>query len=183
VTTNLAFLGPLVGSLVRPIGGKLADRLGGARVTLWNFGAMTLATLGVLAFLRAHAFLPFLLVFLILFVAAGIGNGSTFRMIPAIFRAEALQDLDAHDKAVEARALLGAKRDAAAVIGFSSAVGALGGYFIPRGFGASIRATGGVAPALSLFVAFYVTCIAMTWWNYVRRPATPLASRLAEANI
>jgi NNP family nitrate/nitrite transporter-like MFS transporter len=183
VTMNLAFLGPLVGSLVRPIGGKLADRLGGARVTLWNFGAMMLATLGVLAFLRTHAFVPFLFLFLVLFVTTGIGNGSTFRMIPAIFRREALQDVDPHDKGAEVRALVGARRDAAAVIGFSSSIGALGGYFIPRGFGASMRATGGVATALSFFVAFYATCIAMTWWNYVRSPATPLASRLAEANV
>jgi NNP family nitrate/nitrite transporter-like MFS transporter len=183
VTANLAFLGPLVGSLVRPIGGKLADRLGGARVTLWNFAAMTTATLGVLSFLRAHAFVPFLVVFLILFVLTGIGNGSTFRMIPAIFRAEALRAVDAQDETQKTRALVGARRDAAAVIGFSSAVGALGGYVIPRGFGASIKATGGVATALSLFVAFYATCIAVTWWNYARSPSTPQASRLAEANI
>jgi MFS transporter, NNP family, nitrate/nitrite transporter len=183
VTANLAFLGPLVGSLVRPIGGKLADRVGGARVTVWNFAAMTVATLGVLSFLRAHAFVPFLLVFLILFVLTGIGNGSTFRMIPAIFRAEALRAVDAQDETKKTQALVGARRDAAAVIGFSSAVGALGGYVIPRGFGASIKATGGVGTALSLFVAFYATCIAVTWWNYARSPSTPQASRLAEANI
>ncbi len=183
VSTNLAFLGPLVGSLVRPIGGKLADRLGGAKVTLWNFGAMAVATLSVLSFLRAHAFLPFLLTFLVLFVTTGIGNGSTFRMIPAIFRAEALREVDVHDGDAKVRALAGARRDAAAVIGFSSAVGALGGYLIPRGFGASIKATGGVGAALSLFVAFYATCIAVTWWNYARSAATPQASGLAEANL
>jgi NNP family nitrate/nitrite transporter-like MFS transporter len=144
---------------------------------------MMLATLAILAFLRTHAFLPFLFVFLFLFVSTGIGNGSTFRMIPAIFRAEALQGVDAHDKGAEARALVGARRDAAAAIGISSSIGALGGYFIPRGFGASIRATGGVATALSFFVAFYATCIAMTWWNYARSPATALASRLTEANV
>jgi NNP family nitrate/nitrite transporter-like MFS transporter len=183
VTANFAFLGPLVGSLVRPIGGKLADRIGGARVTLWNFGAMALATIAVLSFLRAHAFVPFLLVFLVLFVTTGIGNGSTFRMIPAIFRAEALHGVGAQDEKAKALALAGARRDAAAVIGFSSAVGALGGYFIPRGFGASIKATGGVVAALSFFVAFYATCIALTWWNYARSPASPLGSTLAEANV
>jgi NNP family nitrate/nitrite transporter-like MFS transporter len=183
VTANLAFLGPLVGSLARPVGGKLADRLGGARVTLWNFGAMTLATLGALSFLRAHAFVPFLVAFLLLFVMTGIGNGSTFRMIPAIFRAEALRAKDAQDEGARARALARGRRDAAAVIGFSSAVGALGGYIIPRGFGASIKATGGVAAAFSLFIAFYATCIAMTWWNYGRSPSTPHASGLAEANV
>jgi NNP family nitrate/nitrite transporter-like MFS transporter len=183
ITANLAFLDPLVGSLVRPVGGKLADRVGGARVTLWNFAAMTLATLGVLSFLRAHAFAPFLAAFLVLFVTTGIGNGSTFRMIPAIFRAEALRDVGAHDEDAKSRALVAARRDAAAVIGFSSAIGALGGFFIPRGFGASIKATGGVAAALSVFVAFYATCIAVTWWNYARTPSTSHASTLAAANV
>ena len=183
VTANLAFLGPLVGSLVRPVGGKLADRVGGARVTLWNFAAMTLATLGVLSFLRARAFAPFLAAFLVLFVTTGIGNGSTFRMIPAIFRAEALRDVGAHDEEAKSRALVAARRDAAAVIGFSSAIGALGGFFIPRGFGASIKATGGVAAALSVFVAFYATCIVVTWWNYARTPSTAHASTLPAANV
>jgi len=87
VTMNLAFLGPLVGSLSRPIGGRLADRLGGARVTLCNFGVMALATVGVTAFAASRGLTGFVACFLLVFAACGIGNGSTFRMIPAIFGA------------------------------------------------------------------------------------------------
>jgi MFS transporter, NNP family, nitrate/nitrite transporter len=156
VTANLAFLGPLVGSLARPLGGRLADRLGGARVTFWNFVAMAFASGGVLWFLQAHSVAGFVASFLALFVATGVGNGSTFRMIPAIFRAQSNGD------GVRAR------RDSAAVIGIASAVGALGGFFIPRGLGASIKATGGASTAFAVFFACYFVCVAMTWWYYLR---------------
>ena len=89
VTANLAFLGPLVGSLARPYGGRLADRLGGTRVTFWNFVAMGLATVAVIAFVDAKQFWGFLMMFLVLFVTTGVGNGSTFRMIPVISQSEA----------------------------------------------------------------------------------------------
>jgi NNP family nitrate/nitrite transporter-like MFS transporter len=184
VAANLAFLGPLVGSLARPLGGKLADRLGGARVTFWNFLVMALAALGVLSALRSHAFGPFLALFLVLFVTTGIGNGSTYRMIPAIFRSEALSAAEGRDEAAVATALSRARRESAAVIGLSSAVGALGGFFIPQFFGASIRATGGPAAALALFVAFYATCLAMTWWHYLRTTfLARLAPSLAGADV
>ena len=91
VTSNLAFLGALVGSVARPLGGKLADRIGGARVTLWNFVLMALATIGVIHFVHIHSFAGFLAMFLALFVTTGVGNGSTFRMIPVIFRRQHLQ--------------------------------------------------------------------------------------------
>jgi NNP family nitrate/nitrite transporter-like MFS transporter len=180
VTANLAFLGALVGSVARPLGGKVADRLGGARVTFWNFVAMGGATLGVLYFLHAHQFAGFLTMFLILFVSTGIGNGSTFRMIPAIFRTEAMSEMrgSAED------ALKRARRESAAAIGISSAVGALGGFFIPQFFGASIKATGSPAAALAIFVAFYATCLAMTWWHYLRTTfLARFAPSLAEADV
>src|SRR6478752_4913892 len=88
VTVAIAFLGPLVGSLSRPLGGWLADKIGGAIVTFWNFIAMAAATIGVLYFVGIKDFAGFLGMFLILFVTTGIGNGSTYRMIPAIFREE-----------------------------------------------------------------------------------------------
>src|SRR6201996_4948868 len=91
ITIGIAFLGPLVGSLVRPIGGLLADRLGGAIVTFFNFIAMAAATIGVLYFVGAKDFTGFLVMFLILFATTGIGNGSTYRMIPSIFREENLR--------------------------------------------------------------------------------------------
>ena len=180
VTASLAFLGPLVGSLARPIGGKMADHLGGARVTFWNFVVMTAATFGVVHSLGTHSFPEFLTTFLALFVTTGIGNGSTFRMIPAIFRAEAL----AGDRGYEATTVDGraaavdrGRRDTAAVLGFSSAVGALGGYLIPQAFSASIRAGGGARTALTLFMAFYATCLAMTWWHYLRASGFALQVR------
>ena len=87
----IAFLGPLVGSVSRPFGGLLADKVGGAVVTFWNFIAMGAATIGVLYFVEIKDFTGFLVMFLILFVTTGIGNGSTYRMIPSIFREENLQ--------------------------------------------------------------------------------------------
>ncbi|HMJ52925.1 MAG TPA: MFS transporter [Polyangiaceae bacterium] len=169
ITGNLAFLGALVGSVARPLGGMLADRVGGAKVTFWNFVIMTAASLGLLWSIEHKNFGFFLTVFLALFVTAGIGNGSTFRMIPVIFRAFHGERASGRGPEAEFEALAIARRESAAVVGFVAAVGALGGYFIPRGFGASIRATGTVIPALTCFVLFYVTCTGVTWWCYLRR--------------
>jgi NNP family nitrate/nitrite transporter-like MFS transporter len=165
---NLAFLGPLVGSIARPIGGKLSDRLGGARLTYWNFVAMTVAALCLMWALSVKSLPLFLATFLALFVTTGIGNGSTFRMIPVIFRAFHLRRADGCDPPAQAVALQAARRETAAVIGVVAAIGALGGYFIPRAFGASIQATGAPLVALECFVAFYLTCVATTWWCYTR---------------
>src|SRR5262249_33302014 len=146
MTANLAFLGPLVGSLARPLGGSLADRLGGARVTFWNFVVMALATVGVVHFIQDRSFAGFLVCFLVLFVASGVRNGSTFRMIPAIFRAESLRSAADGSIGVDEAHARG-RRDSAAVIGISSAIGALGGFLIPRALGESIKATGGAGTA------------------------------------
>jgi NNP family nitrate/nitrite transporter-like MFS transporter len=188
VTASLAFLGPLVGAVARPFGGSLADRLGGARVTFWNFVAMTIAALGVVHALAAHSFPEFLATFLTLFVTTGIGNGSTFRMVPAIFRAEALAGGVSGKEATtgedRAAALDRGRRDTAAVLGFSSAIGALGGYLIPQAFSASIRAGGGARLALAMFIAFYATCLAMTWWHYLRGSRVPAEAKgFAEVKV
>ena len=168
VTLGIAFLGPLVGSVARPLGGLLADRIGGARVTFYNFIAMAAATMGVMHFVDAKSFAGFLTMFLILFVTTGIGNGSTFRMIPSIFREEKLR-MAGQGTQASALAVVAAGRESAAVIGFTSAIGACGGYLIPRSFGASIAATGGPYTALAVFLTFYGSCIALTWWYYMRR--------------
>jgi NNP family nitrate/nitrite transporter-like MFS transporter len=185
LTMNLAFLGALVGSLARPLGGKLADRIGGARVTLWNFVAMGLATAGVIYFVREHSFPGFLAMFLILFVTTGVGNGSTFRMIPVIFRRENLRAVRGQGLEAEQRAMNVARRESAAAIGFISAIGACGGYLIPRSFGASIHATGGPEMALVGFLVFYVTCVGLTWSFYARRTASAVTGvpSMAEAQV
>jgi NNP family nitrate/nitrite transporter-like MFS transporter len=183
VTANLAFLGALVGSVARPLGGFLADKLGGSRVTFWNFVAMAFAAVAVVSALHARSFASFLLAFMALFVTTGIGNGSTYRMIPVIFRTHNLRGVPAGDAERVAEAHRAARREGAAAIGVIAAIGALGGYFIPTGFKASIRATGSPEIALWCFVAFYVACVSTTWWFYTRRTfLTKVAPSLAQAN-
>jgi MFS transporter, NNP family, nitrate/nitrite transporter len=170
-----AWLGPLLGAVIRPFGGWLSDKLGGARVTLWNFVAMGLAVGGVLFFLpreaSAGSFTGFFLMFLVLFITAGIGNGSTFRMIPVIFLGEALRAARADDADAMAEATRVGNTLGAASLGFSGAIGAYGGFFIPKSYGTSIALTGTPHFALACFIAFYASCIAITWWYYARRNA------------
>jgi NNP family nitrate/nitrite transporter-like MFS transporter len=184
VTVGVAFLGPLVGSLSRPFGGLLADKVGGAIVTFWNFIAMGAATIGVMYFVNNKEFAGFLLMFLILFVTTGIGNGSTYRMIPSIFREEKLREAKGTGDFGRLTAIKAASIESAAALGFIGAVGACGGYLIPRGFGASIAATGGPHLALEIYLAFYATCLALTWWYYLRKTsASSAATSLAHARV
>jgi MFS transporter, NNP family, nitrate/nitrite transporter len=184
VTLAAAFLGPLVGSLSRPLGGLLADRVGGAIVTFWNFVAMGAATVGVMYFVEIKDFTGFFAMFLILFITTGIGNGSTFRMIPSIFREEKLREAKGSGESGRVLAVKAASIESAAALGFISAIGACGGYLIPRGFGASIAATGGPHLALEIYLAFYATCLALTWWYYLRKSfRSTSATSLAEARV
>ncbi len=180
-----AFLGPLVGAAIRPFGGWLSDKMGGAPVTFWNFMAMALAVVGVLYFLPKGAggalalpwgpaagnFYGFLAMFMLLFLTTGIGNGSTFRMIPVIFMTERMKAAEGKGAADKEQAVKDANKEAAAVLGFTSAIGAYGGFFIPKSYGSSIAMTGGPEAALYLFIYFYFTCIVMTWWYYSRKNA------------
>jgi NNP family nitrate/nitrite transporter-like MFS transporter len=184
VTIAIAFLGPLVGSLSRPLGGLLADKIGGAIVTFWNFIAMAGATIGVLYFVGNKEFMGFLAMFLVLFVTTGIGNGSTYRMIPSIFREENLRKARGKGDAARALALKTASIESGAALGFIGAIGACGGYLIPSGFGKSIAITGGPQLALVIYLAFYAICLAMTWWFYLRRgPVEANVPSLAEARV
>ncbi|MFZ2949268.1 MAG: NarK family nitrate/nitrite MFS transporter [Desulfuromonadaceae bacterium] len=173
--TQYAFLGPLVGALVRPLGGWLADKMGGATVTFWNFVVMAAAVFGVLFFLphggAGGNFWGFLTMFILLFFTTGIGNGSTFRMIPVIFLTERQRDAEGKGADAQEQAVKDAGKEAAAVLGFTSAIAAYGAFFIPKGFGSSIAVTGGPQAALYGFVVFYVTCIIVTWWYYSRKNA------------
>ncbi|MDO9237657.1 MAG: NarK family nitrate/nitrite MFS transporter [Aquabacterium sp.] len=180
-----AWMGPLVGALIRPVGGWLADKLGGARVTLWNFVVMAIGVCGVLYFLpkgvnsayalpwgpQAGDFKGFFLMFLLLFLTTGIGNGSTFRMIPVIFLNLKMRNVRNNDEAATNGAIKEANTEAAAVLGFTGAVAAYGGFFIPKSYGTSIAATGGPELALMTFIAFYLLCIVTTWWFYAREHA------------
>jgi MFS transporter, NNP family, nitrate/nitrite transporter len=169
---QFAFLGPLVGAAIRPVGGWMSDKFGGAAVTFWNFIVMALAAGGVIYFIRVGgegSFLGFFLMFLLLFLTTGIGNGSTFRMIPVIFLNQHSRGLTDRDALLAARR--NAEREASAVLGFTSAIGAYGGFFIPLAYGYSIQETGSPEIALWGFIAFYVTCIALTWWYYFRKNA------------
>jgi MFS transporter, NNP family, nitrate/nitrite transporter len=171
---HLAWLGPLLGALMRPIGGWMADHAGGARVTLWSFATMMLGALAALLCLpgadRPGQFAGFVAGFGVLFAASGLGNGSTFRMISSIFPAERLRAAGPEPEA-RVQALRDGNLEAAAVLGFASAVGAYGAFFIPKSYGSAIALTGSSAPALWVFIAFYLSCMALTWWQYGRRYA------------
>jgi len=170
-----AWLGPFVGAIVRPFGGWLADKLGGAKVTFWNFVVMALAVIGVIYFLptagSGAGFPGFLAMFIVLFLTTGIGNGSTFRMIPVIFLTEQARAAEGKGADAQEQAVKNANKEAAAVLGFSAAIAAYGGFFIPKSYGTSIELTGGPEGALYVFIVFYLTCIAITWWYYARKDA------------
>jgi len=162
--TAYAFAGPLAAALARPGGGWLADRLGGARVALASFVTMALAIVALLALpaaLGSHVVL-----FAVLFVASGAGNGAVFQMIPATFAARAAEGARDHAVAAAQRART-ASLQAAAALGFASALAAYGGFFIPKAFGTAVATTGGVDAALVLFLLFYASCIATTWRFYL----------------
>ena len=170
--TKFAFLGPLAGALARPIGGMIADKIGGARLTFWVFVAMALTIIGgIIPALHDHQFMVFLYSFIGMFILTGLGNGSTFCMIPLIFQTGRERDAAGKGELAMKQARLDAAKESAAVLGFSGAIGAYGGFFIPQSFGTSIKLTGAPDMALYVFVGFYVTCMVITWWYYSRKGA------------
>ncbi|MFJ9560369.1 nitrate/nitrite transporter [Streptomyces fuscichromogenes] len=162
----LTFIGPLLGSLVRPVGGWLADRYGGARITLWNYVGMATAT-ALLVVASMQKSLPmFVTVFIVLFALSGLGNGSTYKMIPGIFQAKALaKGLAGDEAAAYGRRLSGA------AMGLIGAVGALGGVGINLAFRQSYLSYASGTGAFVAFLVFYGLCFAVTWAVYLRRPA------------
>lgn len=201
---GLGFMGALIGSVARPLGGRVADRLGGARVTLWCFIGMAAFTLLAIAGVGQRSFPLFFGSFMAIFLLAGMGNGSTYRMIPSIFtalgrRRAATEGLD------RARTEIDFKRRAAAVIGIAGAVGAFGGFLIQvvlrqasLGVTALLSAAQTPAeklaiaqahadwsvPALWVFFAAYFVFAGLTWFCYLRREfATRRIPSLAHASV
>ncbi|MFP1626856.1 nitrate/nitrite transporter [Streptomyces sp. 5K101] len=171
---SLTFIGPLLGSLIRPLGGALADRFGGARITLWNFAGMAAATGVVVAASVQESLGVFLVGFIALFVLSGLGNGSTYKMIPGIFQNKALaMGMTGETAAAYGRRLSGAS------MGLIGAVGALGGLAINLAFRQSFQTAGTGTAAFVAFLAFYAVCSAVTWAVYLRRP-TVVPARTAE---
>ena len=164
--TYLTFIGPLLGSLVRPVGGWLADKYGGAKITLYNYIGMAVAT-AVLVVASMQKSLPlFVVAFVALFALAGVGNGSTFKMIPGIFQNKALaKGLEGEEAAKYGRRLSGAS------MGLIGAVGALGGVGINMAFRQSFLSYHSGTGAFVAFLAYYAVCFAVTWAVYLRRSA------------
>ncbi|MCX7117832.1 MAG: MFS transporter [Legionellales bacterium] len=149
---SIAFLGPLLGATVRPLGGFMADKTSGAFITFWSTIVMILAVLSVYHFIQPEylSFKGFLISFLFLFVTTGIANGSIFRMVGVIFP----------------------PREKAPVLGITAAIAALGGFFIPKMFAWSIHLSGTVYLALKVYIIYYLICLGVNWWFYFRRNAT-----------
>ncbi len=169
---QFVFLGPLVGALSRAATGWISDKFGGGRVTFWTFLVMIFAVAGVLFFLgiktQPGAFWGFFAMFMLLFFATGVGNASTFQMIPTIMRQQIgllMPQLD------QEQHLRQSERESAAIIAFTSAIAAYGAFFIPKAYGTSITLTGGPELALYCFMAFYALCVVITWFYYTRRNA------------
>lgn len=168
---KLAFFGPFLGALARSAGGIISDKLGGIRVTLVNFILMALFTLLLFSTLPGHgtgSFAAFYAVFMGLFLTAGLGSGSTFQMIAIIFRTVTRKRVLAAG-GTEAQAQHVAVTETAAALGFISAIGAIGGFFIPKAFGTSLAMTGSPVGAMKIFLVFYIVCILVTWLVYGRR--------------
>jgi MFS transporter, NNP family, nitrate/nitrite transporter len=201
---GLGFVGALVGSIARPFGGWLSDRVGGARVTLAVFLGMSVFTLAAVAGVSEHSFPLFFGSYMVIFLLAGMGNGSTYRMIPSIFAA--LGRKEAAEKALDPeQARVEFKRRAAAVIGIAGAIGAFGGFMIQvvlrqssLGVTALVKAAETPAeklavaqanadwsiPALWVFAGAYVVFAVMTWFFYLRRSvAITRVPSLAHASI
>jgi NNP family nitrate/nitrite transporter-like MFS transporter len=181
---SVVFLGPLIGSLIRPVGGWLADCFGGAKVTFANFFGMALAAGVVIVASQYKSLALFVIGFLALFVLSGLGNGSTYKMIPSIFDVQARMAIAFGES--KQSALMRARRLSGAVIGIAGSIGALGGVFINLAFRQSFLTAKSGVPAFWSFMAFYAACVVVTYVAYLRRASTAAASeapRLAYAQV
>jgi MFS transporter, NNP family, nitrate/nitrite transporter len=171
---SITFLGPLLGSLMRPIGGKLADRHGGARVTTMAFAAMIGGGTVIVAASVAKNLPLFIVGFVCLFVLTGLGNGSIYKMIPTIFRSQAQAaaaagaDTDDIDRI--------AKRRSRTLIGLTGAIGSLGGVMVNLVLRQSFQSSGSGTWAYVAFIGYYAICLAVTVRVYLRPSMSPTAA-------
>lgn len=169
-----AFIGPFLGALARWMGGSVSDRFGGERVTLLNF--LLMALFSGLLFLtlpgghHSGSAPGFFIVFMLLFFTAGLGSGSTFQMVAVVFRARTLQRALARGVS-DPLAQREAATDTSAALGFISAIGAIGGFFIPNAFGLSLSISGSPAGAMGVFLLFYLLCALIIVMVYGRKTA------------
>ncbi|MFZ2219085.1 MAG: MFS transporter [Rhodoferax sp.] len=148
-----AWIGPFVGAAIRPVGGWISDKVGGSIVTQWVCGVMAIAAVAVgYVMMQAYQsatpeqyFFVFLALFMVLFAASGIGNGSTFRSIGVIFD----------------------RQQAGPVLGWTSAVAAYGAFIAPVVIGQQIK-LGTPQMAMYGFAVFYALCLILNWWFYLR---------------
>ncbi|WP_257012128.1 MFS transporter, partial [Snodgrassella alvi] len=166
---KFAFLGPFVGAVLRVVGGWLSDKMSAAKLTEISYAMMIVGVIGVLVSQpiggNEGSFVGFFCSFMLLFAFSGIGNGSTYAQVPRIF-SQFHRHLHQGDvKTSEAHAT----KESATVLGFMGAIGAYGGFLIPKSFGSSIEATGSASVALWGFIVFYVSCLIVNYWFYVRK--------------
>lgn len=167
-----AFLGALIGSVARPFGGWLSDRVGGARVTAVSFAMLIAGTAVGLWSVQAKNMPIFFASFMFLFIATGIGNGSTYRMISKIFRVKG------EDSGGAPETMVAMRRQAAGALGIISSVGAFGGFVVPLAYAWSKSQFGSIEPALRFYVAFFVVLLVVTWYFYLRK-----STRMAQAGV
>ncbi|EHB58417.1 nitrite transporter [Mycolicibacterium rhodesiae JS60] len=167
-----AFLGAGIGSIARPLGGKLSDRIGGARITALSFAMLAAGAAVALWSVKEKNLPVFFTAFMFLFVATGIGNGSTYRMISKIFQVKGF------DAGGSAETMVSMRRQAAGALGIISSVGAFGGFVVPLAYAWSKSHFGNIQPALQFYVAFFVFLLAVTWFFYLRK-----STRMAQAGV
>ncbi len=172
IALSWAFLGAAVGSVCRPFGGRLSDAIGGARVTVASFVLMAGGAYLALWSVQERRLVVFFLAFMLLFVATGIGNGSTYRMISRIFQVKG-EDLGGSPEV-----MLAMRRQAAGALGVISSVGALGGFLVPICYAWAKSTHGGIEPALRFYLGFFLVLIVVTWAAYLRPGA-----RMARARV
>jgi MFS transporter, NNP family, nitrate/nitrite transporter len=158
-----AFVGAGIGSVIRPLGGKLADRIGGARITAVSFVMLAAGAAVALWSVNAKNLPMFFASFMFLFVASGIGNGSTYRMISRIFKVKGELAGGDPDTMVHMR------RQAAGALGVISSIGAFGGFVVPLAYAWSKAQFGSIEPALRFYVAFFIALLGVTWFAYLRK--------------